>query len=56
MPRDTLQTTALRMSVESVSKLALHWQVVDGLAERIRRHLRPLYAVLDLAGTDPDSL
>ena len=40
MPRDTLQTTAQRMSVKPVSKLALHWQAVDGLAERIRRHLR----------------
>ncbi|MBZ5782102.1 hypothetical protein, partial [Klebsiella aerogenes] len=38
-----------------VSKLALHWQAVDGLAERIRRHLRPLYVALDLAGTDPGS-
>lgn len=28
---------------------------MDGLAERIRRHLRPLYVALDLAGTDPDS-
>jgi hypothetical protein len=55
MPRDTLQTTALRMSVKPVSKLALHWQAVDGLAERIRRHLRPLYVALDLAGTDPGS-
>jgi hypothetical protein len=55
MPRDALQTTAQRMSVKPVSKLALHWQAVDGLAERIRRHLRPLYVALDFAGTDPDS-
>jgi hypothetical protein len=55
MPRDTLQTTAQRMSVKPVNKLALHWQAVDGLAERIRRHLRPLYVALDLAGTDPGS-
>ncbi len=32
MLRDTLQTTAQRMSVKPVSKLALHWQAVDGLA------------------------
>ena len=55
MPRDTLQTTAQRMSVKPVSKLTLHWQAVDSLAGRIRRHLRPLYVVLDFAGTDPDS-
>ena len=54
--RDTLQTTAQRMSVKPVSKLTLRWQAVDGLAERIRRHLRPLYVALDFAGTDPDSL
>ena len=55
MPRDTLQTTAQRMSVKPMSKLALHWQAVVGLAERIRRHLRPLYVALDFASTDPDS-
>ncbi len=55
MPRDTLQTTAQRMSVKPVSKPALHWQAVDSLAARIRRHLRPLYVALDFAGTDPDS-
>ncbi|MEX5716711.1 hypothetical protein IC615_27560 (plasmid) [Serratia ureilytica] len=48
MPRDTLQTTAQRMSVKPASKLALQWQAVDGLADRMRRHLRPLYVALDL--------
>lgn len=55
MSRDALQTTAQRMSVKPLNKLALHWQAVDGLAERIRRHLRPLNVTLDFAGTDPDS-
>jgi hypothetical protein len=55
MSSDTLQTTAQRTSEKPVSKLALHCQAVDGLAERIRRHLRPLYVVLDFAGTDPNS-
>ncbi len=55
MPKDALQITGQRMSVKPVSKLALHWQAVDGLAERIRRHLRPLYVALDFAGTDLDS-
>ncbi len=55
MSRDALQSTAQRMSVKPLNKLALHWQAVDGLAERIRRHLRPLYVALDFAGTDPDS-
>lgn len=43
------------MSVKPVSKQALHWQAVDGLAERIRRHLRPLYVALNFTGMDPDS-
>ncbi|MDN6929074.1 Tn3 family transposase, partial [Klebsiella pneumoniae] len=55
MPRDTLQTTAQRMSVKPASKLALQWQAVDELADRMRRHLRPLYVALDLSGSNPDS-
>jgi hypothetical protein len=55
MPKDALQITGQRMSVKPVSKLALHWLAVDSLAERIRRHLRPLYAALDFAGIDADS-
>lgn len=55
MSKDTLQITGQRMSVKPVSKLALHWQAVDDLAERIRRHLRPLYTALDFTGIDPDS-
>jgi hypothetical protein len=38
------------LSVKPASKLALRWEVVDALAERIRRHLRPLYGALDFSG------
>ncbi len=55
MPRDTLQITGQRLSVKPASKLALHWQAVDGLTGRIRRHLRPLYVALDFASTVPDN-
>jgi TnpA family transposase len=55
MPKDTLQVAGQRLSVKPTSKLALRWQVVDGLAERIRRHLRPLYVTLDFAGVDADN-
>ena len=55
MPKDTLQITGQRLSVKPMSKLALHWQAVDSLAERIRRHLRPLYVALDFTSTVPDS-
>ncbi len=49
MPKDVLQIAGQRLSVKPTSKLALRWQVVDGLAERIRRHLRPLYGALDFS-------
>ena len=55
MPKDALQSAGQRMSVRPASKLTLRWQAVDGLAERIRRHLRPLYGVLDFASVDPDN-
>jgi hypothetical protein len=55
MPRDDLRSTAQRMSAKPLSKLALQWQAVDGLAKRLRRHVRPLCVALDLASVDPDS-
>jgi hypothetical protein len=51
MAKDVLQNTAQRMTVKPLSQLALHWLAVDGLAKRIRRHLRPLYVELDFVGT-----
>lgn len=55
MPPETLKTTAQRMSVKPVSKLALQWQAVDGMTALIRRHLRPLYLSLDLTSVVQDS-
>ncbi|HID8404647.1 TPA: Tn3 family transposase [Serratia marcescens] len=55
MSRDVLQSTAQRMSVKPVSKLALHWKAVDGLVDRIRRHLRPLYVTLNFVGINANS-
>jgi hypothetical protein len=55
MPKDALQRAGQRLSLRPASKLTLRWRVIDGLADRIRRHLRPLYGVLDFAGANPDS-
>jgi hypothetical protein len=55
MPKDALQNAGQRMSVKPVSKIALRWQVIDGLATRIRRHLRPLYGSLDFSSVVPDN-
>lgn len=55
MPRERLQIAGQRLSMKPASKLALRWQVVDGLAERIRRHLRPLYGALDFSGVVSDN-
>ena len=55
MPREALKTTAQRMSVKPVSRLALQWQAVDSMTALIRRHLRPLYLSLDLTSVVRDS-
>jgi len=54
MPKDALQIVGQRLSMRPAGKAALHWHVVDGLAERIRRHLRPLYAALDFSAGAAD--
>ncbi|EDT8749571.1 hypothetical protein QG54_004007 [Salmonella enterica subsp. enterica] len=54
MPREALKTTAQRMSVKPVSRLALQWQAVDSMTALIRRHLRPLYLSLDLTSVFRD--
>ena len=53
MPRDAVLTAGQRMSELPAGRLAMRWQVVDELAGRIRRHLRPLYGALDFAGSTP---
>jgi len=55
MPRDQLQRVAQRMSGRPTSKLARHWHAVDTVAERVRRHVRPLYGVLDFASVTPNN-
>ena len=55
MPKDTLYSTAQRMSVKPASKLARHWIAVDGVADRMRKQLRPLFVVLDFASIKPDN-
>lgn len=55
MSREALKSTAQRMSVKPVSKLALQWQAVDGMTTLIRRHLRPLYLSLDLTSVVQNS-
>lgn len=55
MPRDAVQNTARRMRGKPLKKLTLHWQSVDKLAGRVRRHLRPLYTGLDFACINPAS-
>ena len=56
MPRETQKTTAQRMSVKPVSRLALQWQAVDGMRALIRRHMRILYLSLALTSVVMDSL
>ncbi len=55
MPKDRLQQTAQRLSERPTSKLARHWHAVDTVAERVRRQVRPLYGVLDVADVTPNN-
>jgi TnpA family transposase/tetraacyldisaccharide-1-P 4'-kinase len=50
MAKDALATTGQRLSEKPESMLTMRWQAVDGLAERIKRHLRPLYGALVFCG------
>ena len=55
MPRDTLQITGQRLSKKSPTKLDLYWQIVDEVAGRARRHLRPIYMILNFSSMTPDN-
>jgi hypothetical protein len=55
MSREALQINGQRMSVKAASKLTYHWQAIDNLAVRIRRHLRPLFVALNFASIVSDS-
>ena len=55
MPKEALQITGQYLSMKPASTLALRWEAVDGLAGRIRRHLRPLYGALDFSAVGADN-
>ncbi len=55
MPREALQIAGLRLSGKPASKLALRWHVIDEFAERIRRHLRPLYGTIEFSSATSDN-
>ena len=55
MPREALQIVGQRLSEKPASKLATRWQVIDELAERVRRHLRPLYDAIEFSSATPDT-
>jgi TnpA family transposase len=49
MPRDALRTAGHSLIEKPAGRLSIRWQIIDGLAERIRRHLRPLYGALEFS-------
>jgi hypothetical protein len=53
MPKRHAAKHRQRMSVKPASKLALHWQAVDGLAERMRRHCGRCTSRSTFAGAKP---
>jgi TnpA family transposase len=54
LPKEALESAGRRLVRKPASQLALRWQAVDGLADRVRRHLRPLYGALDFASVASD--
>ncbi len=55
MSRETLEYTAQRMSIKPLRKIEFQWQVIDTLAKRMQRHLRPLYTTLLFSATAPEN-
>jgi hypothetical protein len=55
MPRDALQITGQLLSEKPSGRLALRWEVVDELAQRVRRHLRPLCMALNFSSAASDN-
>ena len=55
IPKDELQITGRLLSEKPTGELALRWQVVDDLAERVRQHLRPLCMTLNFSSSKPDN-
>lgn len=49
IPKHALEIMGQRLIQKPVSELSLRWQMVDDLAERIRRHLRPLYTTINFS-------
>lgn len=55
MPREQLEVAGQRLSTRPRSLLGLRWEVIDELAPRMRRHLRPLFDALEPSSVDPAS-
>ena len=54
IPRAQLQVAGQRLAAKTRSQLALRWEAVDRLAARMRRHVRPLFEVLELTAVASD--
>jgi len=56
IPKDTLQLIGQRLSRKPPSKLTVFWQIVDeAVVQKVRRHLRPIYMILNFSCTKPDN-
>ena len=55
MPEDAVRITGRLLSERPTGRLALRWQVVDELTERVRRHLRPPCMALNFSSNQPDN-
>ncbi len=55
LAKDILLSTGQRLCEKSPSQMALCWQVVDKVAARCRKHLRPLHMALEFSSTAADN-
>lgn len=55
LPKEVLQSTGQRLLEKSPSQMAMRWQVVDDIAARCRKHLRPLHMALEFSSASADN-
>jgi TnpA family transposase len=55
IPKDTLLWMGKRLCEKHQSQHELRWQVIDQVAARYKKHLRPLYMAIEFSSTSADS-
>ena len=54
--KEDMQAVGQYMSAKHISSLALRWECIDKLGERLRLNLRRIFTAVDFFGTEPNNL